>query len=1496
MPRAGGPSDKAGNSYERRWTVLALTELLLGGGQALRIEVPGEAGEGAEFRLLVGGVPEWHQAKRQRDAGPWTIHNLAQVGILRSWWPKIQAGGRCVFVSSTGAQELRELAERAASAASWAEFAAEFLTGDQQERFQRLRRAWDDPPEEAVFRALGRVDVRLIDEPQLERWVSDRLRALVVGVPGTAAAVLGQLVDDSVHRELSAEDVWAGLAAHGIMPRDLAQDQAVVRRLGEAAESYLRGLRGLYIDGRELRREEADRAFSHLLEGRRVLLAGGAGAGKSVIVAQVVEQARREGWPVLVLAADRLPRADTVYRLGAELGLPDSPATVLAGVAAGGDALLVVDQLDAVSVVSGRHPERLGLVSELLTQAASYPRVHVVLACRGFDLDNDRELRAVAGAAESLTVPVGGLDAPVVDQVLSDAGIAGDLPPSLRRLLTVPLHLAIFVELARAGIGGLSGVRSLTDLYNRYWEVKRQACRAARDGQDEWLAVVDLLTDYMSDRQELSTPTPLLDDFDRQVKVMASCGVLLADHERVAFFHETFFDYCFARRFIGTGGRLRDLLASGEQDLFRRGQVRQLLVFERANDALRQQYLENLAWLLSADEVRLHLKVLVLALMETIPDPTVEEWAIVRPLADEASSPLHLRCWQALRGNPAWFPVIHAAGGWQSWLESTDATLVERALWALAAIAGTAPQQSVDLVRRLPRDATWPRRVRGFLWMAALHGDHVPFDLLREAIGEGLYETGASQDLWYALHRLATTEPTRAVDLISMLLSRAMHQAREANPFKASGPLAVHQEHHASEAVTAAARSAPAEFVEQLLPLFLEVMRRNAMPEWGRGGALHDAVWSAHVVDGDPHLRQFDGDLYAGMAAALGGLAVRDPDRAAAAFTSLQAAPYESAWFLLARAYCANPARFADQAVAWLASTPAALRLGYVDAPHWVSRELVAAISPACGDQRLDQLVETLLYYAPAFERSYTGLKSRGHGELCLLNAVDPARRPPRVERRLAELRRKFGVDDASPPHGIQFGVVPPPIPQTAAEKMTDRQWLRAIARYQTSELRQRPDGSLVGDATTQAQVLEAATKADSQRFTQLLLRFPDGTAAPYVTAVLQGLAGARVDPQLLLRACQHAQQVAGHDANHAIVWLVEAEAAASLPAALVRMAAEIATSDPHPAADDWMPRQSGTEQRRGEALDLAGLNCTRGAAAAAIAKLLFEDPSRLGLLRDALTALATDPTLQVRAMATLALTSVLGIEPKVAVDLFRSAVADAPDELLASRYLERFLHYTIRAGHYPGVADVLSRMLACPVEEAQQAGARQLTVASFAAPELDRLVDAALKGDEATRAGVLGVFAANVANPHRRDRTFRALSHGFADPSPKVRSNAVGAFQVLGSQHLSGHAMLLEAFAGSAALHDHAGVVLHLLDASRQPLPRVTLDICERFVHLHGAVIADITTAPAAEAMYLVHLVLRLHAQHDSPSIRKRCLDLVDQLVAISAHGIDNDLASIER
>jgi hypothetical protein len=1008
MPLPGGPSDKAGNSYERRWTVFALIDLLDGRTQTIRIEVPGDDGAGSEFRLAVGGTPEWHQAKRQRSAGPWTVSALANEGVLQPWRANLTRGERCLFVATTGADELRELAERAQSAQSWDEFAAEFLTAEAvRKSFDRLRRAWGDPLETDVYAALQHVQVRAIGEYELADWINDRLRAHTTGAqPATVAAVLAQLADDSVHRELSASDVWTYLATHGVTARELNHDAATVRRVGESAHSYLARLRPLYIGGHELPRAEASTALGYLDDRRRAILAGAAGAGKSVVTGQVVTLACDRHWPVFVLSADRLPDTATTTQLGYELGLPDSPATALAGVAAGGDALLVVDQLDAVSVTSGRHPERLGLIADLLREARSYPRMRVLLACRQFDIDNDRALRAIAHDDDAAIVTVGDLDEDQIRRAITEAELPAETPAPLTPLLAVPLHLALYVDLAQAGVGDVQSARTLTELYDRHWTSKRTACRLARGGTDEWLPVVERLVQRMSDRQELTVPEAVLDDLDQQVKVMTSEGVLAVSQGRVAFFHETFFDYCFARQFLATGATIRDLLTASEQDLFRRAQVRQILAYERSADVTR--YRADFAWLLTSSDVRLHIKALVVALLDSTPDPTREEWQVLQPVAEDPQSPLHLRLWQALRRNPGWFPVLDAEGGWAKLLR-TGGELADRVVWALAGAAADHGPRVCELLAEGPQDV-WPSRRGWFLRITDVHRARELLNLLLTAINEGDFDAHDS-DLAYTLRQLTKTQPRWAAESLAALVRRAASAPETANPFHPTGRNRASSRGLASES-RAIATGAPRDFVDLLVPQMLDLMLANERPDWATTELVPDALWNHHIYGSDV---SFSDSIYEAMGLALAALAEADPAHAATVFGQLRAQPYEAAAFLLARGFAGNPIAFADDAADWLAATPGARLLGYTDATAWVSRELVAAISPHCSPAAFAQLIDALLYYAPRYERTYHGLRARGGTELCLLNGIDPGRRPSRVERRLGELRRKFGREDVAP-------------------------------------------------------------------------------------------------------------------------------------------------------------------------------------------------------------------------------------------------------------------------------------------------------------------------------------------------------------------------------------------------------------------------------------------------------------------------------------------------
>ena len=105
----------------------------------------------------------------------------------------------------------------------------------------------------------------------------------------------------------------------------------------------------------------------------------------------------------------------------------------------------MIDQMDAMSLASGRNTSLFECIHEILAQAQAFPNMGILLACRRFDLDNDvrlRQLTAPGGIAEPM--PVSRLSAATVRSVVSELGINADLLGDRQlELLSVPLHLKL---------------------------------------------------------------------------------------------------------------------------------------------------------------------------------------------------------------------------------------------------------------------------------------------------------------------------------------------------------------------------------------------------------------------------------------------------------------------------------------------------------------------------------------------------------------------------------------------------------------------------------------------------------------------------------------------------------------------------------------------------------------------------------------------------------------------------------------------------------------------------------------------------------------------------------------------------------------------------------------------------------------------------------------------------------------------------------------------
>ena len=187
------------------------------------------------------------------------------------------------------------------------------------------------------------------------------------------------------------------------------------------------------------------------------VLTGRAGSGKTACVVEIMEGLTARGLPGLVFRLDRVPSVSTTADLGHYLGLEESPVLVLAAAAevTGRPAVLIVDQLDAVSTVSGRSSDAFDLVEQLLHEARGMRGrvvIHTVVVCRAFDWQNDSRLRQLMPPDSQAQVEVAEFTVDDFRAILTDAGFdpALFLPRQLE-LLRLPQNLSLFLE---AGFDG----------------------------------------------------------------------------------------------------------------------------------------------------------------------------------------------------------------------------------------------------------------------------------------------------------------------------------------------------------------------------------------------------------------------------------------------------------------------------------------------------------------------------------------------------------------------------------------------------------------------------------------------------------------------------------------------------------------------------------------------------------------------------------------------------------------------------------------------------------------------------------------------------------------------------------------------------------------------------------------------------------------------------------------------------------------------------------
>jgi hypothetical protein len=1122
MPKAGQGADKTGNRYEGKWIALQCAAVLEEKASSIQLDPPRSEDEGFEF-WLEKPVPEWHQVKRQTAKGSWTLNQLS--GVLEDFWEKLEGSdAECHFVSNYQAHELLELSDRARSATTYKDFEEAFLDSQTwKKHFSDLRVILKNPPAENVFFALKRVRVRVMDEQNLEETVSSRLAPLVDSPdPDTIRDVLIQYVLENVHKRVTAQNIWNHLRSRNFLPRQWNNSPFIREKIGAQNFRYSQSIDLNLPDIGDITRAETQHVLEVILadeQKQHALITGAAGGGKSSVVQQLIRELDNRIVPYLALRVDGLERVSTAKSIGAQLELPDSPAYVLGGYAKDRTSVLIIDQLDAVSLASGRNSEFFHCIAELINQAKSFPHLRLVLVCRAYDMRHDARFQSLVKQTQTKEISVELLTREQLGVALQKLGVdAARLSPRQLHLFSLPLHLKLLSDLRQTEAFKTLSFTTTKSLFDAFWDHKHARVEERLGRETKWLEVLDAVVNTMSQTQTLHVPRSYLDDYGRDVKAMTSEQILSFDGSRYSFFHEGFFDYVFARRFVSKHN-LVGFLEKDVQHLFRRAQVRQVLQHRR--DADFTTYLTEVRCLIEHPSIRYHLKQVVYSFLGALPDPRLEEWQLLEPSLNNPQEALYNDVLSAIQYSPSWFDLLYQHGLLQAWLSSeTQRTL------AFALINGSVAFRQ-DVVAELLEPCleqleTWAEDFIITSRVAGLNGEGKLSALFLKMIDRGLFD---NRPFWYhVLHHDKNSAPF-AVTAIGSYLARALKRARELgedHPFS--------EEHNLIDAGVAGegglvtlAESAPEVFVREIFPIVVQLAKVHKDIEFD--GIYSSSIWRYYLS----YTSDAAEVILTALKRAIKKVAEVTPEQLEVYAQQLESIPVDTAQDLLVEIFTAAPEYFAAHAYHYFTTHPSGLDSDLHGEYSWGARSVMEVAFPYWTGEQMRDIEHVILGHWPArdtWHRSEKRTKLEypltriGWSQLVLLDGLPSSRLSATGLKRLHEWRRKFGHEkEPLPRPRFRGGIaqtVGAPRPGRAQTKMTDAQWLEAMKKYDRENI-EWVNHHPIGGASQLAFVFRQQVKLDPQRFIKFTELFPSNIHRSYVDALLWGIMDTPVTLQMAM-------------------------------------------------------------------------------------------------------------------------------------------------------------------------------------------------------------------------------------------------------------------------------------------------------------------------------------------------------------------------------------------
>lgn len=464
----GGRADKQGNRYEINCIIYEILKVLNEINYSVIVEALGTDEIGTDILVTTFDGQKEHQQCKARNASKecWDISDLKAKNIFSTW--KIQLNRehnrKVALVSPMACSFLFDLHDRACNTSGRVEDFYSIQIMKSSKEFQKFYKSFciemglNNNQDVDVLKSidyLKRIFYKQISEYELQERINQNIQYLFSSEQKIVYNALLSFVvmEDILGKEITQSILFDYFIKQGITFRLKDGDNRIAPRISEVNQEYRQNFRPL--QGGLIHRKEFDDCIEAIVNEKAVIISGSAGYGKSGCTEAILNYCEEKKLPHIAIKLDqRIPHKNCEI-WGQELGFPGSIVHSIHCVSRNENAVIILDQLDALRWTQANSSEALAVCMELIRQVEylNYERkkkIITIFVCRTYDLENDNNINSLFKKQESSEnaweiVKVGDFKEEVVKEIIGEK--YEQLSLKLKKLLRIPSNLYIWQHL-----------------------------------------------------------------------------------------------------------------------------------------------------------------------------------------------------------------------------------------------------------------------------------------------------------------------------------------------------------------------------------------------------------------------------------------------------------------------------------------------------------------------------------------------------------------------------------------------------------------------------------------------------------------------------------------------------------------------------------------------------------------------------------------------------------------------------------------------------------------------------------------------------------------------------------------------------------------------------------------------------------------------------------------------------------------------------------------